>query len=237
MAMKRKVVAGTVAALAVAGAGGAFAATKLATHSPGEESKAIVDATAKNLGIEPSKLSAAIQKALEDRVDAAVANGRLTKEQGAELKKRIESGDFPLFAGPGLGNRFGFGPGFGAPHAVSGGLDAAAKYLGLSEEQLRTQLNSGKSLAQIAKAQDKSVDGLKDALVAGAKDKLDAAVKAGHLSSAQEQQILKDLQQRVDDLVDGKLQLRFREHRGFGFGDRGRGFDRQGPPAFAGPSA
>jgi hypothetical protein len=237
MAMKRKLVAGTVAAVAVAGAGGALAATKLASHSPSEESKAIVDATAKNLGIEPSKLSAAIQKALEDRVDAAVADGRLTKEQGAELKKRIESGDFPLFAGPGRG--FGFGPRFGAPHAFMHGLDAAAKYLGLTEAQLRTQLKSGKSLAQIAKAQDKSVDGLKDALVADAKDKLDAAVKAGRLSSAQEQQILKDLQQRIDDLVNGKLQFRLREHRGFGFDHRGRGFDRQGPPpaAFSGPSA
>lgn len=225
--MKRKVVAGTVAALAVAGAGGAVAATKLATHSPGAESKAIVDATAKNLGIEPSKLSAAIKKALEDRVDAAVAAGRLTKEEGAQLKQRIESGDFPLFAGP------GFGPGFGPPHPFFHGLDGAAAYLGLSEDQLRSQLESGKTLAQIATAQGKSVDGLKSALIKDAQAKLDQAVKDGRLTKAQEQQLLSDLQQRIDDLVNGKLPTRFREHRGFGFDNRGRGFDRGGPPPFA----
>ena len=225
--MKRKVVAGAVAAVAVAGAGGAVAATKFATHSPSQESKAIVDATAKNLGIEPSKLSAAIKQALEDRVDAAVAAGRLTKEQGDELKQRIESGDFPLFAGP------AFGPGFGPPHMFFHGLDAAATYLGLSEDELHTQLESGKTLAEIAKAQGRSVDGLKQALIADTKTKLDAAVKAGNLTKAQEQQVLKDLEQRIDDLVNGKLpDRRFRMHRGFG-PRFDRGFDRQGPPPFA----
>lgn len=226
--MKRNVVAGTVAALAVVGAGGAVAATKFATHSPSEESKAIVDATAKNLGIEPGKLSAAIKKALEGRVDAAVAAGRLTKEQGAELKQRIESGDFPLFAGP------GFGPGFGPPHPFFHGLDAAAAYLGLSEDRLHAQLESGKTLAQIARAQGKSVDGLKSALINDAQVKLDQAVKDGRLTKSQEQQVLSDLRQRVDDLVNGKLMERFRMHRGFGFDDRGRGFGRPaGPPSWA----
>lgn len=225
--MKRKVVAGAVAAVAVAGAGGAVAATKLATSSPGEESKAIVNDAARNLGVEPSRLSAAIKKALEDRVDAAVAAGRLTKQQGDELKQRIESGDFPLFAGPGLG------PGFGPAHPFFHGLDAAATYLGLSEDQLRTQLESGKTLAEIARAQGKSVDGLKAALLEDAQAKLDRAVQDGRLTKAQEQQVLSDLQQRIDGLVNGKLPDRFRMHRGFGFGDRGRGFDRQGPPPLA----
>ena len=95
MAMRRKVFAGAAAALAVGGAGAGVAATKLATNSPSEESKAIVNDAAKNLGVEPSKLSAALKKAFEDRIDAAVADGRLTKAQGAELKQRIESGELP----------------------------------------------------------------------------------------------------------------------------------------------
>jgi len=84
MAVKRKVVAAGVAASVVVGAGAGVAATKIA-NSPSEESKAIVNDAAKNLGVEPSKLSAAIKKALEDRVDAAVAAGRLTKQQGQAL--------------------------------------------------------------------------------------------------------------------------------------------------------
>jgi polyhydroxyalkanoate synthesis regulator phasin len=223
--MRRKVIAGAAAALAVGGAGAGVAATKL-TSSPSEESKAIVNDAAKSLGVEPSKLSAALKKAFEDRIDAAVAAGRLTKEQGDELKQRIESDDFPLFGPP------AFGHGFGAPHPFFHGLDAAASYLGLTEAELRSRLESGKTLAEIAKAQGKSVDGLKAAMVKDAKTHLDAAVKAGRLSSAEEQRVLADLEQRIDDLVNGKLPDRFPPRHGFGFRDR------QGPPAaFADPAA
>jgi len=226
MALRRKVIAGAAAALAVGGAGAGVAATKLATNSPSEESKAIVNDAAKSLGVEPSKLSAALKKAFENRIDAAVAAGRLTKEQGDELKQRIESGDFPLFGPP------AFGPGFGGPHLFFHGLDAAAGYLGLTEAELHSRLESGKTLAEIAKAQGKSVDGLKAALVKEAKTHLDAAVKAGRLSSAEEQRVLADLQQRIDHLVNGKLPDRFPRRHGFGFRDR------QGPPAaFADPAA
>ena len=38
-------------------------------------------------------------------------------------------------------------------------LAAAATYLGLTEAELRTELQAGKTLAQVAKAKDKSVDG------------------------------------------------------------------------------
>ncbi|MET0609133.1 MAG: hypothetical protein ABW045_10300, partial [Gaiellaceae bacterium] len=88
MAMRRKVIAGAAAALAVGGAGAGVAATKLA-DSRSAESQAIVNDAAKSLGVEPSKLEAALKKAFEDRIDAAVAAGRLSKEQGQELKKRI----------------------------------------------------------------------------------------------------------------------------------------------------
>src|SRR4029450_1469046 len=108
-AMRGKGSAGAAAALAVGGAGAGVAATKLA-DSRSAESQAIVNDAAKSLGVEPSKLEAALKKAFEDRIDAAVADGRLTKEQGQELKKRIEAGDFPLFGAP------AFGPGFGTAH-------------------------------------------------------------------------------------------------------------------------
>jgi hypothetical protein len=42
---------------------------------------------------------------------------------------------------------------------------AAARYLGLSPQALRSQLEAGKSLAEIAAAQGKSVDGLKNFLL------------------------------------------------------------------------
>jgi hypothetical protein len=210
--VKPRVIAGAVAGLAVAGGGAALAADQLG--APQQESQAVVNDAAKQLGVTPGALSSALKKALENRVDAAVAAGRITKAQGDELKQRIESGDFPIFGGPGLDRHHAFGM-FGR------GLDSAASYLGLTEDQLRTQLESGKTLAEVAKAQNKSVDGLVDAIVADAKQKLDAAVKSGRITKSQESSILSDLKSHVTNFVNG-TQPKF----GFGF----RHFDGGPPP-------
>jgi hypothetical protein len=218
--LKRKLVGGAVAVAAVAGAGGAIAATKLG--SPKEESQAIVNDAAKQLGVKPSALSDALKKALENRVDAAVAAGDLTKAQGDELKSRIAAGDIPLFGFP----HRGFGPdgrgGFGK-------LDAAASYLGLTEAQLRTELDGGNSLAQVAKDHGKSVDGLVNALVADLKKHLDDDVAAGRITKAQEDSFLADAKQRITDFVNGKgpggLRYGFRH-----FDGAPRGFRGGGPP-------
>lgn len=193
--MKKRVLAGAVAGIAVAGAGAAVAANQLG--SPQQRSQAIVNDAAKQLGVTPSALSGALKKALENQVDAAVAAGRLTKAQGDELKQHIESGDFPIFGGPG---RDGDGPGF---HHGFGGLDAAASYLGLTQAELRTRLENGNTLAAIAKAQGKSVSGLVDAMYSAAKTHLDADVKAGRLSASDETRMLSGLKDRLTSFVNG----------------------------------
>jgi hypothetical protein len=198
--MKRKILVAGAAALAVAGGGAAIAAST--SGSPQEESKAVVDDAAKQLGITPAKLSSALKQALENRVDAAVAAGRLTKEQGDELKKRIESEDFPVLGGFGMGfGHRGGGPGI---HRF-GHLEVAASYLGMTEAELGTQLAGGKTLADVAKAKGKSVDGLVSALVADEKKELDAAVKAGRITEAQADAFLANAKQRFTDAVNGTL--------------------------------
>ena len=214
---KRAVAAGVVAVLAVAGGGAAIAATN--SSSPQQESKALVADAASQLGISSAKLTEALQTALENRVDAAVAAGRLTEAQGKELKARIEAGDVPLVAlGPGPG-----GPGF--HHHGGPGLDGAATYLGVTEAQLHTALESGKTLADVAKANGKTVDGLVAAMVADAKEHIAAEVAAGRMTEAQQTQILSDLEQHITDMVNGQLPDR---------GPGGRGF---GPPPMGAPPA
>jgi hypothetical protein len=210
--LKRKVVAGTVAAIAVGGAGAGIAATQLRS-SPSEESQAIVNDAAKQLGVQPDQLSGALKKAIENQIDAAVAAGRLTKAQGDEMKQRVESGNFPLFGPLPFGFGFGHGPGFF--HRGFPGLDAAASYLGLTDAQLDSKLDSGKTLAQVARDQDKSVDGLVSALVADMKQKLDRAVSRGDMTKAQESQTLKDAERRITNLVNGKFIRPPRIERGF----------------------
>jgi hypothetical protein len=191
MRRNRKIILGIAALLTAAGGGAAIAAS--GSGSPSEENQAVLDDAAKQLGVSPGKLSDALKKALSDRVDAAVAAGRLTKAEGDALKQRINSDNFPLFGG----FRAGFGH-FG----FFGDLSAAANYLGLTEAQLRSQLEGGKSLAQVATAQGKSVDGLVDALVNAAKQRLDSAVASGRLTQAQENEMLSGLRDRITNLVN-----------------------------------
>jgi len=224
---KATIAAGVAAALGVAGSGVAIAATD--AWSPREESQAVIEDAAAELGVQPSALSAALEKALENRVDEAVEAGRLTEEQGAALKERIRSGETPLIFG-GFGHR-----GFGHDHfGHFGNLDAAATYLGLSEAELRERLTDGDTLAEIARAEGKSVEGVVETLVDAAEKKIDDAVADGRLTEERAAELKEGLEERTTELVNGELR---RPHFGFrpGFG-RGFGF-HGGPSAFHGPQA
>ena len=69
------------------------------------------------------------------------------------------------------------------------GAEAIATYLGITAAQLRTDLQSGQSLADVAKAQGKTVSGLEDAIVADASSHLDATQLA-------------NLKSHLDDIVN-----------------------------------
>jgi len=192
----------TAAVLAVAlGVTGAVAASRALTAD--DERRAVLDDAADRLGVEPSELEDALRDALKARVDTALEEGRLTEEHGVELKTRIDSGEMPFLRGlgkPGPG-RFGHFHHFARFPAVR----VAADYLGLEEEELRERLRDGDTLAEVAKAEGKAVDGLVDALVADAEKRLDDAVAAGKLTRAQADELADRLDERMTDLVNGEL--------------------------------
>ena len=213
-----KLVVALFAFALLAGGGAAIAGTGV--FSPKQEREAFLDDAAKELGVKPSELSAALKNAFKKRVDAAVQAGRITKAEGDRIKARIDSGDVPLFFAPG----FGRGPGgfrhhdrefrHGRPGAA---LDAAASYLGLTEAKLRAALESGKTLAQVAKDQGKPADGLVQAMLAEKTKALDQAVKDGRLTKAERDDLVAGLKERVTDLVNGRFPPRhheFRDRRG-----------------------
>jgi hypothetical protein len=205
---RNKVVAVVAALVLVVGAGGAIAAT--GALSPKEQSEAIVNDAAEELGVQPSELTAALKTALKNQVDAAVEAGTLTEAEGQAMKARIEAGGVPLLGlGPGPGHR-----GLHGLHGPHHGLVAAAEYLGMTQAQLRTALNGGKTLAQVAKGENKSVDGLVDAMVADAKAELAAAVKAGRLTQAESQAMQSDLKARITRMVNN-ARFQHRERGGF----------------------
>jgi len=115
------------------------------------------------------------------------------------------------------------GRGFGRPN-----LDTAASALGMTEDQLVQQLQSGKSLADVAKSKNVSVNTLVSKLVTAAQNDLAAAVKAGRLTQAQADSLKTDLQVRITEMVN---------RQGFGRGGHGHHGDDDGNVPSPAPSS
>jgi hypothetical protein len=169
-------IVGAAAVIAVAAGGGAaFAVNRTSADSPRTEREAFLADVAGRLGVSVDELKKAFRGAAE---------------------ARGWKGQRPFGHGPRHGH-FGRGPG----HAVHESFAAAADYLGLTRQQLMSGLADGKSLADIAADQGKSVDGLEQAIRAAIVERLDAAEADGRLTQAKKQALLERLDAIVHDLV------------------------------------
>jgi hypothetical protein len=161
---------------------------------------------ARHLGVSPAKVRDAYQAAVIDRIEAAVKAGRLTRAQADAIEAHVRSnhGTPFMFGGPGGfdGHRHfdGHGPFQHGPFQDHGPspFDAAATYLGVTEDALRRTLASGQTLAQVAGTKGKTVAGLEAAMTASFRQRLAEAVKDGHLTDAQSTRILAAVTARID---------------------------------------
>lgn len=167
------VAAGVLAVLGVVGVsaqtGGGTAtptptATATATATPsaqGERLNDFLNKLAGNLNIRPDQLRNGLQQTADQMIDEAVANGRLTQAQGDHLKQRVANGDGFFF---GLGRFDKQGHGASLRGILFHGLDAVAGVIGIDSNTLLSELQSGKSLAQVAQEHGVSRDQLKQGL-------------------------------------------------------------------------
>jgi len=236
--LKRNLVIGLAALGAAAFAGGAYAA---AQSSGPSTRQAFLNDVAKRLHVTPQQLSSALNGAATDQLQAEVKAGRLTQAQANALEQRLKSGGpapllplTPGLVGPGRrafpapGGPFG-GPGFGLGFPGFG-LGAAASYLGLTDAQLFQQLQSGKSLAQIASSKGKTVAGLEQAMTAPIKKALDAAVARKAITAAKEKQILGRFSANLSQRINQKGIAAPKGLRGFFRGGPGHGYRPGNPP-------
>ena len=137
--------------------------------------------------------------AIKDALKGLVSDGTITQSQADKVATTLDQ-NLPR-RGPG----FPGGMGMHGPRPVLGPrLHPAqvAKILGITPQELRTQLEAGKTLAQIAAAQGISKTDLVNKLVAAAKADLAAAVKSGRITQAQADKISANLQARITKHVD-----------------------------------
>ena len=89
-----------------------------------------------------------------------------------------------------------------------GGGVVAAQYLGIDPSTLRSELDSGRSLAELASSTPgRSLDGLRAAIMTAARERLDYAVSNGWITSEAARERLDDLPGRIDGLVERRRML------------------------------
>jgi hypothetical protein len=136
-----------------------------------------------------------VREVLQPLVD----DGTLTAAQLDSVVTALEA------AGPigGGGPRGHGGPGgHGGRGGMGVGLDAAATALGLTVDELRTELEDGSTLASIATEQGVDVQTVIDALVAEATTRLSERVTAGDLTQDEADAKLTNLTERITDMVN-----------------------------------
>lgn len=164
---------------------------------------------AAQLGVDEAKLDSAFSSAVNSTVDQAVKDGKLTQAQADKIKEAAKDG-FKGFPGKqgGPGGHGKGGPGMAGPgmgHGMMDGrgasLDAAAKAIGVTTDELKTELKAGKSIADVAKTKNVDIQKVKDAMLAEVKTNLDQAVKDGKLTQEQADKAYQAAQQGIEKVV------------------------------------
>lgn len=173
------------------------ATTPTAAGAPPQTGKAsavcndFVSHFASNLGSNSSKVNAAFQKAIGQTLDDQVKSGQITQSQADAIKKRL-TGQAPCASLPAPSKA----PGSDLATYRQALLSAAASALGITDQQLKTDLAQGMTLSQVAAAQKPAVTEaqFRAGLIAKLTPVLDAAVASKKLTSTQESAIIKQLQ-------------------------------------------
>jgi hypothetical protein len=204
------------------------AAFGVAAYAQDEESSAFNfrtrfrEAISGALGVSVEEYDAAVDQAQDQVVDEALAEGWLTEEQAELMKWRMDQAPGASMKGMGKGLR-GFGPGMrgGGDNLVS----IAADELGMSLTELLTELQAGKSVAQVATDKGVAPQTIANAYLAQIKEKLDESVAEGKITQKQADYQLEQAGERVTDQLDKTW-----EEGGCGFPGGGRPGPRGGFP-------
>ena len=177
---------------------------------------------AKTKGVDIAKVKQAIIDDFTARETAEVAAGEHTQaevdQKIADLTAKIDDIVNGVKPAGMPGDMGGHGPRGGAPFAS----EAVAKSLGLTADELRTELQSGKSLAEIAKAKGVDIDKVKTAILDEFTAKEQAEVASGEHTQAEVDAKIAEFKTRLDDLVNGVKPAGMPGDMG-GKGDRGVG--------------
>ncbi len=167
-----------------------------------QSGKSLAD-VAKAKSVDIAKVKQAIIDDFTAREQAEVASGEHTQaevdQKIAYLKSKIDdivNGAIPM------GGKGG--------HGIRGTViasDAVAKVLGMTADELRTERQSGKSLADVAKAKSVDIAKVKQAIIDDFTAREQAEVASGEHTQAEVDQKIAYLKSKIDDIVNGAIPM------------------------------
>ena len=210
-----------------------------------EAGKSVADvATAKNIDL--ATVKAALLAEAKAHIDAEVAAGKHTAAEGATKLAEVTSRIDTMLTTAGLPARGPQGMGGKGGHEGKGGpgkfmTATLATTLKLTQEELKTQLHSGKSLADVAKAQSVDIADVKTILTSDFTAHLAEEVTSGEHTQAEADAKLAEFKTNLDTMVNrvgpaGGMKGEGRGPGGPG-GRHGHGPMGQGAPAAQNTSA
>jgi polyhydroxyalkanoate synthesis regulator phasin len=202
-------IAALVAILGVAAIGAVAVAQDSGNgaDSPFNFGQRLHDAIAKALGISADEYDAAIDTARQQVLDDAVSEGVLTQDQADQMRERMAEGFGPGMKGGYFGPRGDmFGRGFGHGGFMGGAenslLSVAADKLGMTVDELVTELQAGKSIADVAGEKGIDVQTITDAYLAQLEESLNQAVTDGKLTQERADSMLDMAKEHITDQLD-----------------------------------
>ncbi|MGQ9824748.1 MAG: Fis family transcriptional regulator [Desulfotomaculales bacterium] len=180
-----------------------FAGAALAQNATGTNAvkmpqlfQTFLEKFAANLGVDKDKVTEALKQTEEQMIDEAVAEGKMTQEQAAKAKERLQNNQF----------FFGLFPGhkqFGPREGKGAGPAMLAQALGLSEDELKAQLKEGKTIEEIAQQQGMTTEQLQQKMKELKIQEIQQAVKDGKLTREKADQLIQKIQ-------NAKMMFRFK---------------------------
>lgn len=191
----------SIVILAAAGSAALANSDQTENSPPFQYFQKFISKLAANLGVDESTLTAALETTKKQMLDEAVQEGRITQEQA----DKIAAGKGPGFFMGGFGKRhggpggpkaegaeFGKGPGWG--WGLGRNADELAGILGITAEELKAELDSGKNLQEIVASRGLTWEEFCQKMQEYKKEQIQKAVEDGKLTQEQADQMIQRLE-------------------------------------------
>jgi hypothetical protein len=153
---------------------------------------------ATRLGVDRAKLDAAFSAAMQDTVDQAVRDGKLTQDQAGKVRDFAASGLAGLLGSSLNGEQYGSRLDSADADAIVG---AVGQLFGMTADQLREAVHGGQTLDTLEQSHHVTAQQVNDAALHTIRTQLDQGVQSGKWSQAEADKMYQGYSDEIDNVL------------------------------------